>query len=175
MVNYLIHNLTLKPITQVAHLAEHPLAWSIKLWGEGKEEFSAQDWQDFYKRSLNSNYEIWDFNGFDQDLLYLAVTENNGEDEVVASIALCDFDDFEELRKYRPWIAAFIVKEELRGSGVGGQVLSLMEQKIKAFGIDQIFLWTEGEKAFYQKRGYGEVDQLMKPGRIIDVLTKNLR
>ena len=56
-----------------------------------------------------------------------------------------DFDDFEELRKYKPWVAAFVVREDLRGSGVGTLVLELIEQKAKSFGIDQIYLWTEGE------------------------------
>ena len=94
-------------------------------------------------------------------------------DEVVASIAICDFDDFEELRKYKPWVAAFVVREDLRRTGVGTVVLELVEQKAKSYGINQIYLWTEGEKPFYLKRGYKEVEQLIKLGRVIDVLTKN--
>ena len=94
-------------------------------------------------------------------------------DFFVASIEICDFDDFEGLRKYKPWVAAFVVREDLRGSGVGTLVLELIEQKAKSFGIDQIYLWTEGEKPFYQKRGYSQVEQLIKPGRVIDVLTKS--
>jgi N-acetylglutamate synthase-like GNAT family acetyltransferase len=104
----------------------------------------------------------------------LAIVNKQGVDEVVASIAICDFDDFEELRKYKPWVAAFVVREDLRGSGVGTLVLELIEQKAKSYGIDQIYLWTEGEKPFYQKRGYSQVEQLIKPGRVIDVLSKNL-
>ena len=49
----------------------------------------------------------------------------------------------------------------------------LVEQKAKSYGINQIYLWTEGEKPFYLKRGYKEVEQLIKPGRVIDVLTKS--
>ena len=67
-----------------------------------------------------------------------------------------------------------MVREDLRGSGVGTVVLELIEQKAESFGIDQIYLWTEGEKPFYQKRGYSQVEQLIKPGRIVDVLSKNL-
>ena len=164
----------LKPVSEVSHLASAPLEWSLKLWGQGKEEFSAQDWKDFYNKTLTSNYDKWDLNGFDQELLFLAIVNKQGVDEVVASIAICDFDDFEELRKYKPWVAAFVVREDLRGSGVGTLVLELIEQKAKSFGIDQIYLWTEGEKPFYQKRGYSQVEQLIKPGRVVDVLRKNL-
>ena len=163
----------LQPVSEAPHLASGPLEWSLKLWGRGKEEFSAQDWKDFYNKTLTSNYDKWDLNGFDQELLFLAIVSNYGIDEVVASIAICDFDDFEELRKYKPWIAAFVVREDLRGTGVGTLVLELVEQKARSYGIDQIYLWTEEEKPFYQKRGYKEVEQLIKPGRVIDVLTKS--
>jgi N-acetylglutamate synthase-like GNAT family acetyltransferase len=67
-----------------------------------------------------------------------------------------------------------VVREDLRGTGVGTLVLELVEQKARSYGIDQIYLWTEGEKPFYQKRGYSQVEQLIKPGRVIDVLIKNL-
>ena len=164
----------LRPVPEVSHLAGAPLEWSLKLWGQGKEEFSAQDWKDFYNKTLTSNYDQWNLNGFDQELLFLATINNQGVDEAVASIAICDFDDFEELRKYKPWVAAFVVREDLRGTGVGTVVLGLVEQKAKSYGINQIYLWTEGEKAFYQKRGYKEVEQLVKADRIIDVLKKKL-
>ncbi len=164
----------LRPVPEVPHLAGAPLEWSLKLWGQGKEEFSAQDWKDFYNKTLTSNYDQWNLSGFDQELLFLATINNQRVDEVVASIAICDFDDFEELRKYKPWVAAFVVREDLRGTGVGTVVLGLVEQKAKSYGINQIYLWTEGEKAFYQKRGYKEVEQLVKADRIIDVLKKKL-
>ena len=108
------------------------------MWGQGKEEFSAQDWKDFYTKTLASNYDTWDLNGFDQELLFIATIDNQGVDEVLASIAICDFDDFEELRKYKPWVAAFVVREDLRGSGVGTLVLELIEQKAKSFGIHKL-------------------------------------
>ena len=91
---------------------------TIKLWGEGKSEFSAQDWHDFYQRSKSANYESWDHNGTDQELLFMAIREIDGKSEVVASIALCDFDDLEEFRRYKPWIAAFIVREDSETTAV---------------------------------------------------------
>jgi hypothetical protein len=78
----------LQPISKASHFAEEPLAWSLKLWGEGKEEFTAQDWRDFYANTAKANYESWDFEGINQELLYLAIRSSNGIDEVVAAIAL---------------------------------------------------------------------------------------
>ena len=168
------NKIQLIPVANLPQLADQPLAWSLKLWGEGKEEFTAQDWRDFYANAAKANYESWDFEGINQELLYLAIRSSNGIDEVVAAIALCDFDDFEELRDLKPWIAAFIVREDLRGSGIGTEVLRLIENQAIAFGIKIIHLWTEGQATFYSNRGYIPIKQLSKGIRTIDVLKKNL-
>mgnify|MGYP001247352180 CR=1 FL=1 len=164
----------LLPISQALDFASQPLSWSLKMWGEGKSEFSAQDWHDFYQRAKSSDYESWDNNGTDQELLFMAIKEVNGKSEVVASIALCDFDDLEEFRRYKPWVAAFIVREDLRGQGIGEKVLKLVERKAINYGIKALYLWTEGERNFYAKRGYQYLETLAKPGRNIDLMHKIL-
>ena len=168
------NQIQLVPISKVPQFADQPLAWSLKLWGSGKDEFSEQDWHNFYANTKKSDYQNWDLAGTDQELLFLAMVNVAGKQEVVASIGLCDFDDFEELRKYKPWIVAFVVREDLRGSGVGTQVLQLMERKVVDYGISHIYLWTEGQRAFYQNRGYQFVEQLIKKDRLIDVMEKRL-
>ena len=168
------NSIRLLPISEVPQFADQPLAWSLKLWGSGKEEFSAQDWHNFYANAQRSDYKNWDPNGIDQELLFLAIRDKAGVDEVVASIGLCDFDDFEELRMYRPWIVAFVVREDLRGTGIGTQILNLMEKKVREYGVSLVYLWTEGEKTFYQKRGYRLIEQLFKYDRVIDVMSKQL-
>ena len=50
--------------------------------------------------------------------------------------------------------AAFTVNPELRGRGVGTQVLALLEVKARSLGINVLHLWTEDKSEFYQKRGY---------------------
>ena len=168
------NSIRLLPISEVPQFADQTLAWSLKLWGSGKEEFSAQDWHNFYANTQRSDYKNWDPNGIDQELLFLAIRDKAGVDEVVASIGLCDFDDFEELRMYRPWIVAFVVREDLRGTGIGTQILNLMEKKVREYGVSLVYLWTEGEKSFYQKRGYRLIKQLFKYDRVIDVMSKQL-
>jgi N-acetylglutamate synthase-like GNAT family acetyltransferase len=164
----------LLPISQALDFADQPLSWSLKMWGEGKSEFSAQDWHDFYQRAKSANYESWDHNGTDQELLFMAISEIDGKSQVVASIALCDFDDLEEFRRYKPWIAAFIVREDLRGKGVGERVLKLVEAKAIDYGIKLVYLWTEGEREFYANRGYEYLDTLNKEKRRIDLMQKRL-
>jgi GNAT superfamily N-acetyltransferase len=166
--------ITLIPIPSAKEFADQSLNWSINLWGEGKAEFSADDWRKFYKNAMSSDYNSWNLLGIDQEHLFMAIREEDEKSEVVASIAICDFDDFEEFRQYKPWIAAFIVREDLRGSGVGSQVLKLAEEKAIEYRITKIFLWTEGEREFYGKRGYQFLEQMSKPGRKIDLMYKEL-
>jgi N-acetylglutamate synthase-like GNAT family acetyltransferase len=67
-----------------------------------------------------------------------------------------------------------VVREDLRGSGVGSKVLSAMEEKAKSFGIDIAYLWTEDQMHFYLKRGYQKIDELIKPGRTLHIFKKGL-
>lgn len=118
-----------------------------------------------------SNYDFWDQTIENKELLYLAINE---EDEVIAAIGLCDFDDLEEFRHLKPWVCAFVVREDLRGSGIGSKVLAELEKKVIEFKINDIYLWTEEQKDFYIKRGYQEIDQLLKPGRTLHIMKKKI-
>jgi len=166
--------LRLVPATDAPHLLDGPLAWSLKMWGESNEAFSPEDWIAFYKNVLKSNYSIWDEQLPAKELLFLAIRTINGEDEVVAAIGLSDFDDLEEFRHFKPWFCAFIVKEEVRGLGIGNHVLKLMEDRARRYRIEEIYLWTEDQEAFYRKRGYITIEHLEKPGRLLNIMKKNL-
>ena len=169
----MIHNISLHPVSEFPELAKIPLQWSIDLWGEGKPEFSADDWKIFYSKALLGNYDSWDSNGTDQELLYLAMKD----EQVIGAIALSDFDDLEEFRHFKPWIAAFIVDPNLRGSGLGSEILELMEEKVLSFGIENIYLWSENQDSFYVNRGYKSIDRLEKLGkpiRFIEIFQKAL-
>ena len=162
----------LVPAPLFPELLAEPLQWSLTLWGEGKEEFTADDWRGFYSRVLAGDYGSWDEQREEKELLYLAMP--HGSNEILAVIGLCDFDDLEEFRELKPWICAFVVREDLRGTGIGSQVLVAMEEKAREFGIETVYLWTEEELNFYQKRGYEEFDQLEKPGRLLHIMKKEL-
>jgi GNAT superfamily N-acetyltransferase len=162
----------LVPAASFPNLLDQPLEWSLKLWGEGKEEFTADDWHKFYRNVQSADYEKWDLSVDGKETLYLALSKNT--QEVLAVIGLCDFDDLEEFRHLKPWLCAFVVREDLRGSGVGSKVLAAMEEKAKSFGIDVAYLWTEDQMPFYLKRGYQRIDELIKPGRTLHILKKGL-
>jgi GNAT superfamily N-acetyltransferase len=161
-------DISLLPMNQVPEDAARALSWALELWGDRYPNYSRQDWTNFYSPSADSKYELWEGNG--QELVFLA---KRGE-ELVGTIALVDFDDLEEFRHLTPWIAAFIVNPELRGTGIGTQILCMIEEKAVILGIGALHLWTEDQSEFYCKRDY----QILTSSRLgnldINVMRKSL-
>lgn len=160
--------ISLIPLSESPKEASRVLTWALELWGDHFPNYSAQDWEDFYSNSAKSNYNTWD--GAGQELVFLAVSGG----EVVATIGIVDFDELEEFRELKPWIAAFIVNPELRGQGVGGQVLDLLEDKARSLGIKVLHLWTEDQADFYRKRGFHQIATSKLGTLDIDVMQKRL-
>jgi GNAT superfamily N-acetyltransferase len=158
----------LVPLSKSPKDAEVALSWALDLWGDHYPNYSPQDWADFYSISVIPNYESWKGEG--QELVYVA---KRGE-ETVGTISLVDFDELEEFRHLKPWIAAFIVNPKLRGEGVGTRILALLEEKALSLGIRVLHLWTEDQSAFYNKRGY----QLLASSKLgdldIEIMQKDL-
>ena len=50
------------------------------------------------------------------------------------------------------------VDEKYRGTGIGGELLAMLEDKVRANGIAYIWTWTAEYEApeFYKKQGYAE-------------------
>lgn len=140
--------ISLVPISESPQDASQVLSWALDHWDDRLPNYSNQDWADFYSHSSRSNYESWAGEG--QELVFLA---KRGED-LVGTIALVDFDELEEFRHQKPWIAAFLVNPQVRGQGIGTQILELLEDKARLLGIVGLHLWTEDQGAFYRKRGY---------------------
>jgi N-acetylglutamate synthase-like GNAT family acetyltransferase len=140
--------ITLLPLSQSPHDVSLVLTWALDLWGDHIPNYTRQDWIDFYSNSAKSNYESWIGQG--QELVYIAKLDQ----EIVGTIALVDFDELEEFRHLKPWIAAFIVNPNSRGTGLGTQILTLLEDRARSLGIEVLHLWTEDQSAFYVKRGY---------------------
>ena len=160
----------LVPLADNPSLGEQPLAWSLELWGEGSPWFLAEEWPTFYAHGAAARYDQWDLDGVDQEQIYIALLNK----VVVGAIALVDFDDVEELRHLKPWVAAFVVDPARRGQGLGSAILNLLEERTRAFKIPELFLWTEDRKEFYLKRGYSLIEHREYPKIAIDVLSKKL-
>lgn len=140
--------ISLIPISDSPQDSSRVLSWALDHWGDRLPNYSREDWAGFYSYSSHSNYEKWAGEG--QELVFLA---KRGED-LVGTIALVDFDELDEFQHLRPWVAAFLVNPQVRGQGIGTQILKLLEDRARILGIDVLHLWTEDQGAFYRKRGY---------------------
>lgn len=159
---------SLVAMSQSPHNAAQALSWALGLWGDHYPNYSRQDWANFYTPCPLSQYESWEGNG--QEIVFMA----KRADELVGTIALVDFDDLEEFRHLKPWIAAFIVNPKLRGEGIGTTILNILEEKAVSLGVKALYLWTEDQSAFYNKRGY-HILTASKLGNLnIDVMRKSL-
>lgn len=168
-----VSELILVPLTDNPAAGAQPLEWSLALWGEANPWFSAEDWHTFYRKAADAtttSYIEWAINGVDQEQVYIAYRAG----EVVGAIALVDFDDLEEFRELKPWVAAFVVDPERRGSGIGSAMLAALEERARAFSIPTLYLWTEDKRDFYIKRGYQLVGHREYPEISIDVMSKEL-
>lgn len=168
-----VSELILVPLTDNPAAGAQPLEWSLALWGEANPWFSAEDWHTFYRKAADAtttSYIQWTLDGVDQEQIYIAYRAG----EVVGAIALVDFDDLEEFRKLKPWVAAFVVDPERRRSGIGSAMLAALEERARAFSIPTLYLWTEDKRDFYIKRGYQLVAHREYPEISIDVMSKEL-
>jgi GNAT superfamily N-acetyltransferase len=160
--------ISLLPMSHSPQDAPIALSWALELWGDRYPNYSRLDWANFYAQSTHSDSETWEGKG--QELVFLA---RRGE-ELVGTISIVDFDDLEEFRHLKPWIAAFIVNPKLRGEGIGAEILNILEEKAASFGIETLYLWTEDKSAFYSKRGYRILSSSRVGNFNIDVMQKSL-
>ena len=161
-------NLALIPLNESPSDANVALQWTLDLWGDHIPGYSRQDWIDFYENGKDANFDNWDGDG--QELIFIG---KRGE-EVVGAISLVDFDDLEEFRHLTPWVAAFIVNPQLRGQGIGSEMLAALESRAKTLDIEALHLWTEDQSQFYMKRGYALVTKGTLAHLNFDILSKQL-
>ena len=156
------------PLTETPENAELALSWALDLWGDHIPTYSRQDWANFYSTAREPNFKAWSGGG--QELIFIA---KRGE-EILGTISLVDFDDLEEFRHLSPWIAAFIVNPHMRGTGIGTQILDLLEIRATDLGISTLYLWTEDQSTFYAKRGYELLASSLVGDIAIDIMRKKL-
>lgn len=165
-----MERLILVPLADNPALGAKPLEWSCALWGDKNPWFQAHEWPAFYERAAQGDYRQWDRDGGEQEQIYIAIESG----EVVGAIALVDFDDLEDFRHLKPWVAAFIVDPQRRNEGFGSLMLLALEERARTFGITELYLWTEDQRNFYLKRGYHVLEHREYPTMSINILHKVL-
>jgi GNAT superfamily N-acetyltransferase len=93
---------------------------------------------------------------------------------VLGAVGLGEFD-IEERRDRSPWLLGMIVRPDRRGTGVGRQLLSQLEQWARENGYEKAWVAT-GDPAvdFYRRCGWTVYETLQRGGSTTNVLNKRL-
>lgn len=78
---------------------------------------------------------------------------------LIGSVSLLQNDD-DRIRDYSPWLASLFVLPMYRGLGHGIALVHRCMREAAALEIEQLFLYTAGQQAFYQKLGWRIVDNV---------------
>lgn len=75
---------------------------------------------------------------------------------------------------YAPWLASLWVAPAHRGRGVGGALVTALEDHMRAVGTPRLHLVTPHHRAWYEERGWTWMGTLALPGTDVDLMTRSL-
>lgn len=94
---------------------------------------------------------------------------NPADGGLIGSVSLLQNDD-ERIRDYSPWLASLLVLPAYRGHGHGIALVAHCVQIAAELGISRLHLYTEGQRAFYEKLGWVSVDRMPLGNAEVDVM-----
>ena len=92
-----------------------------------------------------------------QRIHFWGISEENGS--LAGVVGLEHFQKSALLR-------SLCVSEEMRGRGVGGQLVAVIEEFARQSGIRKLYLLTETAEGFFRERGFRVIDRLLAPHTI---------
>ena len=84
-----------------------------------------------------------------------------------ASLLADDLDDWKHLR---PWLASVFVVPELRGRGVGRQLVARVLEEARGLGEPAVYLWTARQRMYYERLGWSVLEQSLLHGRAVTIM-----
>lgn len=120
--------------------------WHVECWGPEGESAN----RDFYNDCLTG------------DTAFAVVLYEN-DSPVASAGALCHHDG-------RVWLVNVIVRKDLQGQGLGGEVLNAIKYKARARGESSLWVWTDHLSEWYSGHGYELVAEAEHLGQKVDVL-----
>lgn len=136
--------------------------WSITQWGANFPDDTLQTYIDLYARSCTSAtgtpkvFVAWDGG------------------HVVGTVTLVDDDELPGATEPGPWLAALFVRNDMRGRGIGRQLVLHCEERARSFGVRQMWLYTPEHRAWYEALGWTFVRNADLHGTRVDVMEKAL-
>jgi predicted N-acetyltransferase YhbS len=104
------------------------------------------------------------------DELPIAWVAHEG-DSALGTAALRKFD-LEGREDLSPWLGGVFVLPSHRGRGIGSALCRAVEGKAHDQGVRQLYLFTHGQEALYQRLGWSRLEQLVWHGHQCSIMSK---
>lgn len=162
-----IGRVDLVPLAELPGALEPILEWNLQVWGERIPGYDRAGWRAFYERSLASDYSRYDGAS---ELVWAVLAD----EQLVGSIALVHEDDLPDFTHLSPWLAAFVIDPQVRNRGIGRRVMQRFESRVREFGLDRLYLWTDAHERWYLDQGYAVVERGSLASIELSVMSKRL-
>jgi predicted N-acetyltransferase YhbS len=96
-------------------------------------------------------------------------------DGVLAGTCLLVRSELEPCHPLSPWLAGLYVAPECRRHGIGGALVSAIEDQARLRGHRRLYLYTDGAIGYYERLGWISVDQLDWKGFQTTLMARELR
>lgn len=131
-------------------------------WGHAPEEEDLAWWVDVTAREAG------------RDALPVTWVALDDGGDAVGAVGLAEYD-IEERRDRSPWLIGMIVREDVRGRGIGGRLVAELEAWAQSQGHARSWVATGRAVGFYQTCGWEASETLERAtGEVTTVLTKAL-
>lgn len=92
----------------------------------------------------------------------------------VCGVAALKAESIASHRHLSPWAAAGLVPSALRGQGIGGQLLSALEQQARMLGFGRIYCGTSTADALLQRCDWQLMESIVHEGKDLGIYSKAL-
>jgi len=130
-------------IKEVPHLHQQAAEMSRVAWKHDFPEDTTQTYLDMFTAT-----------GTYANRLVEVFAALNQADELLGLATLVDDDELPGATEPGPWLAAVFVIPEARKHGVGSALVNHVVSRSRELGYEEIFLYTEHQDQWYQKKGW---------------------
>jgi len=118
-------------------------------------EMSRVAWKhDFPEDTLQTYLDMFTATGTYANRFVEVFAAINQAEELLGLATLVDDDELPGAIEPGPWLAAVFVVPEARKLGVGSALINHVVSRSRELGYSEMFLYTEDQQEWYQKRGW---------------------
>ena len=88
-----------------------------------------------------------------------------------ARLIAADLEGWEHLS---PWLASVFVTPQRRGEGIGTRLVERVVEEATRLGFPAVYLWTPGQRAYYERLKGGCVETVRTPRAEVTVMRRAL-